>query len=219
MPGLRAAAPIALLVAALLPAHGCCSLCRAWCGPDETPWFDPGLESPDQAVRTLLEAVRRERLEVLFASMTPGLKRAMGLPTVVEQGVLRERLDEEAPYLFMVGYASPGNASFSEGGERASYDLDVEGRAARLGFVRVALRRIALDVPLLQDDPVVIEDILPEGSFADSFRVDPGPRGGLVINGLPVALPDGLQVGPDQILAVEYRYEWRLDQLAIDGAP
>ena len=112
------------LLCATLPTAGCCSLSRLWCGPEDSPWVDRDLTSPDRAARTFLEAARREDFATLFGAMSTELKKEMGLDTTFEQTVAQKLLKEELPYLYVAGYADPGPAGQSSTGAHMRHVLD-----------------------------------------------------------------------------------------------
>jgi len=211
----------ALALAALCTIPGgCCSLARLWCGPDQSPWFDPGYATPQQAVTTVLEGVKRDRTQVLFESMTPELRAEMGLPTVMEEEIFRQRIGEEAPYLFMLGYADPGDPIMTAP-DLARFEFDVEGRPVTLTFLRQPMRRVLLDLPFMQAEPVPVEDRLPGSTLAGAFTVRTN-RGEASIEAAQIRLPTELaelppevQVQAAQILRVEYTLDWRLHQFSV----
>jgi hypothetical protein len=119
---------------ALLPASGCCSLARLFCGPDKTDWVPIDFTTPEGAVRTLLEALRRDDPDVVYRCLSHGYRKQHGIDSAVAQ-ILWPKIREQAPGLHVAGYATVPDAR-RLGPDRARVDLDIEGRALVVELVR-----------------------------------------------------------------------------------
>ncbi len=123
-----------LCAALALPLPGCCSLARLFCGPDRTPWVSVRFDTPEQAVQTLLEAIRRDEPEVVYLSLADEYRRRLGLDNAIAQ-LAWARLREENPGLHVAGYATvPPPVRLVDDG--ATFELDVEGNRLVIDVVR-----------------------------------------------------------------------------------
>jgi hypothetical protein len=115
-----------------LPAPSCCSLARLWCGPDRTPWVSIDYSSPEAAVRTLLEALRRDDPNVVYRSTSAAYRAHLGL----DLGTLLvawPQVREQNRGLHLAGYAEllrvvdtgPGRARAELLAEGYRLDVDV----------------------------------------------------------------------------------------------
>ena len=68
---------LALLAAPIATSSGCCTMARLFCGPDRTPWISIDFRSPEHTTRTLLEALRRDDAEVVYACLSDAYRRRL----------------------------------------------------------------------------------------------------------------------------------------------
>ena len=92
----------ALVLCSLLPTGGCCSFARFFCGPDKTPWVSVEFDAPESAVRTFLEALRRDDPDVLYLSLSDGYRQRLGID-LMAVNVAWERFREQNPGLHVAG--------------------------------------------------------------------------------------------------------------------
>jgi len=112
-----------------LSASGCCSLAAFFCGPDRTRWVAPDYREPDRALATFLEAVRRDRPDVVYESLSEQAKVRYGVPGVMETTLAWERLKQEVSGLHLLGTATVTTLGPQPDG-RVSFQLSVAGRSA-----------------------------------------------------------------------------------------
>jgi hypothetical protein len=126
---------LSLLCATALPLTGCCSIARAWCGPDKSPWVSIDFRTPELATRTLLEALRRDEPQIVYDALSDDLRRQMGIDGLALQ-LAWAKIKEQYPYLHVAGYAEVPPARIDEQGSNATIVVDVEGTPLQIGLVR-----------------------------------------------------------------------------------
>jgi hypothetical protein len=114
----------ALVIACVLPAGGCCSLARLFCGPDRTPWVSVDYSTPELAVRTLLEAIRRDEPEIVYLSLSGRYRQELNVDQMTML-LAWQKLREANPWLHVAGYAEVPPAHRT--GDTAEVNLDIEG--------------------------------------------------------------------------------------------
>ena len=132
-------ASLSLLLLLLLPLHGCCSMARLFCGPDRTKWVPVDHASPEAAVRTLLEALRRDDPEMVYLSLSTAYQQRLHLDHATAQ-LAWARFTEANPGLHVAGYAKVP-AAVRHGADRASMSLSIEGHELRVHLVRSTVQR------------------------------------------------------------------------------
>lgn len=125
---------LAAALALVLPAPGCCSLARLFCGPDRSPWVSIDYRTPELAARTLLEALRRDEPEVVYASLSHAYRDRLGLDQATTV-LAWERVRASNPGLHVAGYAEVPPAT-ALAPDRARVALRIEGRRVDLDLVR-----------------------------------------------------------------------------------
>ncbi|MGC6486204.1 MAG: hypothetical protein ACON4Z_01035 [Planctomycetota bacterium] len=125
----------ALLSLAILPLQGCCSVARAWCGPDETPWVSVDFRTPELATRTLLEALRRDDPGVVYDALADDLREQLGLDGLTVE-LAWPKIRAQYPYLHVAGYAAVPPAATAPDGASARVVVTLEGRRLALELVR-----------------------------------------------------------------------------------
>jgi hypothetical protein len=219
LPGLAGQRLLGLLgVAALLPAAGCCPLARWLCGPDTSPWVSIAYDSPRAALRTFLEAARRDDAAVAYRSLSTDykqrLKQEYGLAGTVEASVAWNRMKQDMP-LHMLGYAA-FEAPEHRQTDGANWVLDVEGYRFRVWVVRQPYWSVSFtgagDVPLERSDYVGSLN-----SYARIQRIEPvvedEERSVLHLHPIPFT-HWGIPVVPlDRLVRAEIGHEWKVDRI------
>jgi hypothetical protein len=125
---------LAFALVAALPLGGCCSFARFFCGPDRTPWISVDYTSPEDAVRTMLEALRRDDPDIVYESLSDGYRQRHGLDLMSVQ-VFWERFRDANPGLHVAGYAKVPTAE-RPAADRAVVRLEIEGHRLEVQLVR-----------------------------------------------------------------------------------
>lgn len=132
--------PLLLLCSSMLPLQGCCSLARLFCGPDRSPWISVRYDTPERAVATLLEAIRRDEPQIVYLSLADEYRKRLGLDAAIAQ-LAWAKLREENPGLHVVGYAEvPPPTRLADNG--ATFELQIEGTRVDVEVVRESLWEI-----------------------------------------------------------------------------
>lgn len=127
---------VVLSMLPVLPLGGCCTMARFFCGPDTSPWVSQRFDAPEHALRTLLEAIRRDNADVVYLCLAPEYKQRLGLDALAAN-VAWQRLRDATPGLHLAGYAAiPRPDRIADDG--ATFTLDVEGRKLQVALVRQA---------------------------------------------------------------------------------
>jgi len=129
--------PLAMALACIpaLPLGGCCSLARAWCGPDRSPWVSVDFQTPELAARTLLEALRRDEPGVVYDALSDELRAKLGIDGMAVE-LAWPKIKAQYPYLHVAGYAEVPDAKMGPRGDTAALEVAVEGQLLRLDLVR-----------------------------------------------------------------------------------
>ena len=180
----------AALCALSVTLTGCCSISRAFCGPDTSAWISVDLSTPELAARTLLEALRRDEPEVVYDALSDELREELG----VDKGTLElawSAVRERYPYLHVAGYADVPAASVRARGDAATVDVAFAGEQVRIDLVRqtyweLRYRRPGADLTPAQRDArvgarlqelaEVVEVTLEAEASEDRSRVALRPR-------------------------------------------
>jgi hypothetical protein len=208
--------PVATLLgsALLLATGGCCSLARLFCGPDLSPWVQQSFESPEDTVRTFMEAARRDDAVVVFSKCLSEdyklrLRAQYGGDGSFGAVYVWDQLKRQAP-LHMLGYAEIRDSK--QEGDRASCTLDVDGRRIRLELVRQAYRLVKI---LDQYGNVGkiggwVRSLGPKNRIVN---VDDQPPSRLEIDQFELKREDLGKVTLDQIVFAGIGHEWKVDQI------
>lgn len=212
---------LALLAASVLPTGGCCSVARFFCGPDRTPWVSEDYSSPERAVQTLLEALRRDDPEVVYRSVSRAYREQLGL----DSGTLLVAWPEvraKNPGMHLAGYAAIP-APLVLGPDRMRFELDVEGYRVDVDVVRqrqwTVRYRCADGTELTPGDSLA--------AARPHVTVDEdADTGVLAVRVAPMVLPtrfdrDGNAepVRAEQITFAGYYVEWKVDALVARDQP
>ena len=129
------ALPTLLAVPVLLTAGGCCSLARWFCGPDLSEWVQIDFATPLSAVKTFMEAARRDDASVVFKRcLSEHYLNQLNVDSI-GMAIAWQKMKQEAP-LHMLGYAQIVDPR--QDGDRAICTLDVSGYRLELRLVQQA---------------------------------------------------------------------------------
>lgn len=205
-----------LVLCALLPTGGCCSFARFFCGPDKTPWVSVEFDAPESAVRTFLEALRRDDPDVLYLSLSDGYRQRLGID-LMAVNVAWERFREQNPGLHVAGYATVPTATRPSPG-RAVVPLDIEGHRFEVQLVRQDAWLVRYERP-----QVAGREPFPPGttskrveSFAGFLSTEPTDdidTTRLVIKPLPVRHEGVDELGVDAIEFAGLMRSWKVDDV------
>lgn len=205
-----------LSVLPMLATPSCCPLARLFCGPDRTAWVPVAFDQPEKTLATLLEAIRRDRADVIYQCLGEDYKKQQGVDGLVMEAVWSQ-LKAQVTGIHLAGYAViPPPSQRTE--SSATFDLDVEGHRLTVELVRqwrvtVVYRRdggvrspgqyVASIEPFLQVTPVDPSDT---GS-PDRSRISLKQ---------PVVFPhQGVdKVSGDQIERLELCCDWKVARLS-----
>lgn len=184
----------------VLPWMLSCGGCSLLCGPDDSPWVSISYDTPEEALASFREAIRREDPVVLAKSLSPDFKQGSGLSGVFEARILFERF----PYLYLLGDAEPE---------------PIERRGAGLAVTRATSYGRTVEVRLVRQDywEVVTDDAGREreyGAFepwGDKLTLDLDEREGSAqaTLRLPAVYAEGLR--ERDILRIGLGREWKVD--------
>jgi hypothetical protein len=141
-----------VLAATALPLTGCCSLARLFCGPDQSPWVSVDFRSPELAVRTFLEALRRDNATVAYECLSGRFRESLGIDESMTR-LIWPKIREQNPGLHLAGYADVAAPTIDpENLDRAGVLLNVEGTEIGIHLVRqchweVRYRRPGDEIP------------------------------------------------------------------------
>ncbi len=221
---------IPLLLTLAWPASGCCSFARFFCGPDKSPWVSVDYATPEAAVRTLLEALRRDEPEIVYRSLSPACRQRLGL-TQSTLLVGWPQFRAQNPGLHVAGYAEVPQAQ-RLGPDAARLELSIEGRTLVVDLVRTLQWTVQYRLPAIDSndpqrfDPHRFGSLFSPGQYvvspADLVAVEPdamAQKSTLRLRPL-VFLHDGLDEVPvDAIETAGLHREWKIDRLAAPDAP
>lgn len=201
-----------LLGALLLPLPGCCSLARLFCGPDRSAWVQIDYSTPAKAVRTLLEAIRRDEPEVVYDALASEFRESMKLDRDLAR-LAWQRIKEQTPGIHLAGYAEiPEPVHTADQG--ATVVLDVEGKALRIDLVRESV----WEVEYTKDDGSRGDAAQRQTSWNTVVRLEPiadsDPDSSRLTIG-PVVFPhEGQGTVPlEQLHRVELVRRWKVARL------
>ncbi|MHC5066415.1 MAG: hypothetical protein ACYTG5_20870 [Planctomycetota bacterium] len=199
-----------LATAILLVTPGCCSLAQFFCGPDQSPWIPKSYGTPEDALATFLEAMRRDDSRQLYKSLSEDFKRREGLPGALEFELAWRQLRASYSYLHLLSNAEVGNSA-PRGSRYHSFDLSIGGEVYRVSLRRQDFIRVVYVVPEL-------EEPLEAGRYVDSLegflRIDPPDLAGLDI---VVTLPEMEieELSHEDLLRAEIGRSWKLDAFQV----
>jgi len=209
---------LTLLAACTLPLSSCCTVARLFCGPDTSEWVSVDYSSPELAVRTFLEALRRDNATVTYQSLSDRYRAKLGLDEAMAR-LAWPKIREQNPGLHLAGYAEVPDASFDPDNiDLATMELDVEGNKIRLrlrrqcqwsvryrrpGNVPAAARNAETGYPVT--DIASIIEVRPVADDVEESNV--------LIKPLFVPHPRVFEIPPSHIDFAGVEQTWRIDGL------
>lgn len=197
-------------MAAIAPAPGCCGIARYFCGPDESVWVQESYGTPEQAVTTFREAVRRADAETLQRCLGEDFKRRTGLVGVLEAELAWRRIEDEVPGLHVLGYASIESIETTAPG-RAVARLALDGNRVELGLVRQPYWEVRWNP---NEDP---EDQERDGRYVGRAReildTSESPDGLGTSISLRIPALDATIERADQVEFAGFGQEWKIDAI------
>jgi hypothetical protein len=194
----------------LLALASCCDLALLLCGPDRSRWVRIGYETPEQALATFLEAVRRDQVGIIYESLATEFKVAHGVPGQLEAEIAWRRMQDEVSGAHLLGSAEAHEVWRTA--DRCRYELRVAGQRFHLDLVRTALA-------LVRYRTAGGEDLygMPIESVGDHTAIQhDGLEATAVLTVSDLVLPDGLRAA--DILEVCATHEWKVAELrALDS--
>lgn len=125
---------LALLAAPIATSSGCCTMARLFCGPDRTPWISIDFRSPEHTTRTLLEALRRDDAEVVYACLSDAYRRRLRVDQMSIQ-LAWQKVRDQVPGLHLAGYAEVPEPTCRDR-DHAFVAIDIEGHVMEVELVR-----------------------------------------------------------------------------------
>jgi hypothetical protein len=220
---MRSTVPV-LAFAFVVPASGCCSLARLFCGPDKSKWVSVDHSRPEATVQTLLEALRRDDPEQVYWTLSSALRARLGLTSLNIQ-VAWQTFREQYPWLHVAGYADVP-AARRLGEDAARIEFEIEGYTVVVDLVRTTQWFVHYRRPaFVPDDPERV-DATRFGSLGSPGQyVEPGvplftltadetdPKSTLVLRPLVFAHEGLDELSPGEIEAAGFRREWKIDHI------
>lgn len=200
----------ALLLACVLPTGGCCSLARLFCGPDRTPWVSVDYSTPELAVRTLLEAIRRDEPEIVYLSLSSRYRQELNVDKLTMQ-LVWQKLRDAYPNLHVAGYAQVPAARVV-GPDAAEVELDFDGTP----YVVRLRRERRHEIRWTRRDGTLADPGVPVPTFAASvaFEIDEEQnRTQVTVAPMTFPVAPGSGIPTDEIHFAGIVAVWRIDQL------
>ena len=177
LPGLRScstmttrAARILALIGLTLPPGGCCTMARLFCGPDDSRWISESYASPEAALATFQESLRRADRRALLRCLAESYRQRHELETLSIEIAWR-KLTERIPGLHLLGTAEIEEQAVLPDGRRTAV-LAVAGHRLLVTLARRSsweLRWTGADGATIEDgayvpalDPLLIASHEPE---------------------------------------------------------
>lgn len=204
-----------LLLALALPHAGCCGVARWLCGPDASDWVSVSFLTSDEAVRTVLEAIRRDQPDVVSLSLSQDFKARNRLDGMTAR-LAFQQLKEQNPGLHVAGYATVP-AAVDLGPARRGYRLEVHGYELELEVVRAAYWSVTYERERGRGEAGAYL-----GSLQETVTIEAAEDGtGQVLRLVPLTFPlVGFEaIRPEQVIRAEAGHEWKVDRLAIRELP
>ena len=114
--------------------NGCCAISEYFCGPDQSRWVSVSYRTHEEALATLMEAMRRDDPDVIYQSLSQEFVQAYGLDSLSFEKaweVIRERV----PGVHLLGNATVEGPE-RLGSDRARYVLSRAGYEVEVVLVR-----------------------------------------------------------------------------------
>lgn len=202
-------------LAMVLPLSGCCSLARLFCGPDRSPWISVDYSTPELAVRTLLEAIRRDEPEIVYQSLSSDYRQRLQVDQITML-LAWPRLRDANPGLHVAGYATVPPARLL-GPDRAEVLLAIEGTPFEVQLRRE--RRQEMRWTRRNGTPA--EPSRSVTTFVGGVSLEPDDEHDRTLVTLaPLALPGSIaDLPPDEIEFVGLEAKWKVDLLQATNQP
>ncbi len=197
-----------LASAILSVTPGCCSLAQFFCGPDKSPWIAKSYASPEDALATFLEALRRDDSRQMYLSLSEEFKEREGLLGALEFELAWRKLTEAYGYLHLLSSAEITNST-ARGVRFHSFDLVIAGQVYRISLHRQDYIKATYQVPGFGEP---LEAGRYVRSIEDFVQISPPTDTGTAID---VKL-DGMEIeelSPRDLLRVEVGRFWRIDAI------
>lgn len=204
-----------LLLALALPHAGCCGVARWLCGPDASDWVSVSFLTSDEAVRTFLEAIRRDQPDVVSLSLSQDFKARNRLDGMTAR-LAFQQLKEQNPGLHVAGYATVP-PSEDLGPTRRGYRLEVHGYELELEVVRTAYWSVTYERERGRGEAGAYV-----GSLQETVTIEAAEDGtGQVLRLAPLTFPlVGFEaIRPEQVIRAEAGHEWKVDRLEVRELP
>lgn len=206
---------ILLTVTALLclPMQSCCSLARLFCGPDKSEWVSVRFDTPELAVRTFLEALRRDDPSVVYKCLSEPFRAELGIDqdTAV---VIWPKLRDRYPGLHVAGYAEVPDAK-RVGANAAVVDLEIEGQPFQVELIRQCQWQVRFRREGLTGPKAIGEFGKQAGNAADLLNVTPimddPPMSMVSLNGRRVIHYGVEELSADSIESIVLEHTWRIN--------
>jgi hypothetical protein len=196
-----------LALAALLAVlPGCCSLARLFCGPDRSAWISESFLTADEAMRTVLEAIRRDDTRVLFTALGDDCKKRLGIADEMAMDVAWKLLQDKVTGIHLLGY---GEIKRREpvAPDRVRFAVEAEGHQ-----VQFVLRAVPCWAVYLADGDGRKEHSEYLTSLSEALSGPEGEQGTLTVR---IAHRRFKAVLPEQIREVRVGYEWKVDEMVV----
>lgn len=194
-----------------LPAAGCCTMARLFCGPDDSRWISESYGSPTATLDTFQESLRRAERQVLLRCLSEECKARYGLDTVSIEIAWRQ-LNDAVTGIHLLGTAERGELE-SLGQDRVRVVLRVAGRSLRVTLGR----HRSWELHWTAADGSAMED----GAYVDSL--DPyliaSPEDAGTATRLAITLPPvDARLGAQDLRFAGLVVDWRVESFEVGGA-
>lgn len=199
----------------VLPLSGCCSLARLFCGPDRSPWISVDYSTPELAVRTLLEAIRRDEPEIVYQSLSSDYRQRLQVDQITML-LAWPRLRDANPGLHVAGYATvPPARRLSP--DRAEILLAIEGTPFEVQLRRERRQEMRWTRP----NGTPAEPSRSVTTFVGAITLEPDEEHDRTLVTLaPLALPGSIaNPPPDEIEFLGIEAKWKVDLLQATNQP
>jgi hypothetical protein len=212
--------PLALSCFLAFPTTGCCSLFAVLCGPDRSQWISESYATPEEALRTFMEAVRRDQPRVVWEALSQGYRERLGIPGSFEAALVWEKLKEQTPGIHLLGSAEI-TAPVEVAPDRFRYTLDVAGHplaiyVVRCFYIGVSWRGEDREIATLAAAPPATQEAF-KRSLSPFIRLARGEESSSVELSIPDEAHGGIdlpeEVDPGDILGVTGSFRWKVDDV------
>ena len=206
----------------LLPLQGCCTLARFFCGPDRSEWVSIDWSTPQKAVATLLESLRRDNPQILYDSLSESYRRELGITSMTAE-LVWPRFRDANPGLHVAGYAEVPIPTL-RGDDRAEVTLDIEGTIVDVRLVREVRTRILFQ---RDDSEFEFDKGQPLQSFSEKARIiaetdasgEPKEQSQIVLEPIVVTHPNLAALPLGKVWAAGIVSVWRIESIRARETP